>query len=81
MRDGNGNTFRRFSVGDDTTDTETFTTDSAGRYYVVLTDDCAGDPYQVRAGPPDALTQDPSVVGAGLIANPVKLPEPNQSLS
>jgi hypothetical protein len=57
----------------------TYTTPAAGRYYVVVSNDCAGDPYQLRVGPGDAITTTPT--GAAPTEQAAATPEPNDSIA
>lgn len=66
-------------VSSNTTSRFDFTTAAAGRFYVVLRDNCVGDPYQVRLGPPEAITLNSPLIGLAPTATPAGIPEPNDT--
>jgi hypothetical protein len=72
--------FYPFTVKSNETVHLTYTTPSAGRYYVKLADDCTGDPYQVRFLPGDAISTAPTVPGAP-VPSPAATREPNDSVA
>jgi len=67
------------SIQSNTTTTFDFTTSAAGRYYVVLGNDCVGDPYQARVGPPEAITASSPLIGFAPTTSPAGTPEPNDT--
>jgi len=67
------------NIESDTTSRFDFTTGAAGRFYVVLSDDCVGDPYQVRVGPPEAITVSSPLLGMAPTNSPALTPEPNDT--
>jgi hypothetical protein len=67
------------TVGSNQIEHITVTTPGGGRYYVVVSDDCAGNAYQLRVSPADAISIAPLDVRPTEEANAV--PEPNDSLA
>lgn len=80
VRDSNGVTiYGKYDddIDSDTTSEFDFTTTAAGRFYVTLSNDCVGDPYQVRVGPPEAITVTSPLIGMAPTTAPAATPEPN----
>jgi hypothetical protein len=68
------------SIESNTTAAFDFATSAAGRFYVSLGDDCAGDPYQVRVGPPEAITVSSPLAAFAPTTTPVATAEPNDTV-
>lgn len=69
------------AIKSDTTAPLNFTTTSTGRYYIILGDDCPGDPYQVQVGPPEAITTVAPPGDERPSAAPQPTGEPNETIA
>ena len=79
VRDPDGLLQDYSAVASDTTTTFAFITPMAGRYYVTLANDCIGDPYQVRVGPPEAITVSSPFAAFAPTLTPAPTREPNDT--